>query len=103
MGGFGHFEVSLAWGIPSQVTSSHQDRIQQWSKRYSWRDNHLVQCLLQGDRVVSPPHERLGLIQMVHSELGHFGVYFTTTKKGHIAIQISSQITKKSVSENLQF
>jgi hypothetical protein len=27
----------------------------------------------------------------------------TTTKEGHIAIQISSQITKKSVSENLQF
>jgi len=28
---------------PPQVTSSHQDRIQEQSKRYSWRDNHLVQ------------------------------------------------------------
>ncbi len=28
---------------------------------------------------------------------------FTTTKKGHIAIQISSQTTKKSDSENPQF
>jgi hypothetical protein len=25
-----------------QVTSKHRDRIQQWSKRYSWRDNHFV-------------------------------------------------------------
>ncbi len=30
---------------PPQVTSSHWDHIQQWSKRYSWRDNHLVRCL----------------------------------------------------------
>jgi len=27
---------------PSQVTSSHRDRIQQRSKRYTWKDNHLV-------------------------------------------------------------
>jgi hypothetical protein len=27
---------------PSQVTSSQRDHIQQQSKRYSWRDNHLV-------------------------------------------------------------
>jgi hypothetical protein len=27
---------------PPQVTSSHRDRIRQWSKHYSWRDNHLV-------------------------------------------------------------
>jgi hypothetical protein len=27
---------------PPQVTSSHQDHIQQRSKRYSWRDNHLI-------------------------------------------------------------
>ncbi len=59
---------------PPQVTSSQRDRIQQWSKRYSWRDNHLVRCLPQGDKVVPPPHERPGLIQKVHSELGHFGV-----------------------------
>jgi hypothetical protein len=25
-----------------QVTLKHRDRIQQWSKRYSWRDNHFV-------------------------------------------------------------
>jgi hypothetical protein len=42
---------------PPQVTSSHWDRIQQRFKRYSWRDNHLVQCLPQGDKVVPPPHE----------------------------------------------
>jgi hypothetical protein len=30
---------------PPQVTSSHQDRIQQRSKHYSWKDNHLVRCL----------------------------------------------------------
>jgi len=57
-----------------QVTSTHWDRIQQRSKRYSWRDNHLVQCLPQGDRVVPPPHERPGLIHKVHSKLRHFGV-----------------------------
>jgi hypothetical protein len=57
-----------------QVTSSQWDRIQQRSKHYSWKDNHLVRCLPQGDRVVPPPHERPGLIQKVHSELGHFGV-----------------------------
>jgi hypothetical protein len=59
---------------PPQVTSSHRDHIQQRSKYYSWKDNQLVQCLPQGDKVVPPPHERLGLIQKVHSELGHFGV-----------------------------
>ncbi len=59
---------------PPQVTSSQRDRIQQRSKCYSWRDNHLVRCLPQGDRVVPPPHERPSLIQKVHSELGHFGV-----------------------------
>jgi hypothetical protein len=59
---------------PSQVTSSHRDRIQQRSKRYAWKDNHLVRCLPQGDRMVPPPHERHGLIQKVHSELGHFGI-----------------------------
>ncbi len=58
----------------SQVTSSHWDRIQQRSKLYAWKDNHFIQCLPQGDRVVLPPHERHGLIQKVHSELGHFGV-----------------------------
>jgi hypothetical protein len=59
---------------PPQVTSSQQDRIQQWSKCYSWKDNHLVRCLPQGDKVVLPPHEWPNLIQNVHSELGHFGV-----------------------------
>ncbi len=47
---------------PPQITSSHWDRIQQWSKRYSWKDNHFIRCLPQGDRMVPPPHERLGLI-----------------------------------------
>jgi len=51
---------------PPQVTSSQRDRIQQRSRRYSWRDNHLIQCLPQGDKVVPPPHERHGLIQKVH-------------------------------------
>ncbi len=59
-----------------QVTSNQRDRMQQQSKRYSWKDHHFVQCLPQGDRVVPPPHERLGLIQKVHSELGHFKIKF---------------------------
>ncbi len=58
-----------------QVTSSHHDRIQQRSKRYSWRDNYFVRCLSQGDKVVPPPHEQLGFT--VHLELGHFGVKHT--------------------------
>jgi hypothetical protein len=66
-----HKEYSL------QVTLSHRDHIQQRSKCYSWRDNHLVQCLPQGDRVVPPPHEWPRLIQKVHSELGHFGIKHT--------------------------
>ncbi len=37
-------------------------------------DNHLVRCLPQGNKVVPPPHEWPGLIQKIHSELGHFGV-----------------------------
>jgi len=57
-----------------QVTSSHRDRIQQRSKCYSWKDNHLVWCLPQGDDVVPPPLERPSLIQKVHSKLGHFGI-----------------------------
>ncbi len=62
---------------PSQVKSSHWDCIQQWSKRYSWRNDHLVQCLPQGEKVVPPPHEWPNLIQKVHLELGHFGVKCT--------------------------
>jgi hypothetical protein len=57
-----------------QITLSHQDHIQQRSKFYSWKDNHLVRCLPQGDKMVPPPHERLGFIQKVHLKLGHFGV-----------------------------
>jgi hypothetical protein len=60
-----------------QVTLSHRDRIQQRSRRYSWRDNHLVRCLPQGDKVVPPPHEQPSLIQKVHLELGHFGIKCT--------------------------
>ncbi len=51
--------------------------IQQRSKLYSWKDNHLVRCLPQGDRVVPTPHEWSGLIHKVHSELEHFGVKHT--------------------------
>jgi len=32
-------------GYLPQVTSSQRDRIQQRSKRYSWRDNHFIRCL----------------------------------------------------------
>ncbi len=59
---------------PPQVTLSHRDHIQQRSKRYSWKENHFIQYLPQGDRVVPPPHEWPNLIQKVHSELEHFGV-----------------------------
>ncbi len=61
----------------SQVTSNHRDCIQQRSKHYSWKDNHLVPCLPQGDRVVPSPHEGIGLIQKVHLDLGHFGIKCT--------------------------
>jgi hypothetical protein len=43
----------------------------------AWRDNHLVRCLPQGHKMVPPPHEWPGLIQKVHSKLGHFGVKCT--------------------------
>jgi hypothetical protein len=59
---------------PHQVTSNHRDHIQQWSKRYSWSDNHFVRCLPQGNIVVPPPHEWPSLIQKVHLEFKHFGV-----------------------------
>jgi hypothetical protein len=62
---------------PPQVRSSHRDCIQQRSKHYSWRDNHFVRCLPQGDIVVFPPHEWPGLIQKVHLELRRFGVKCT--------------------------
>jgi len=45
-----------------QVTSNHRDHIQQQSKCYSWRDNHLVQCLPQSNIVVPPSHEWSNLI-----------------------------------------
>jgi len=62
---------------PPQITSNQQNCTQQRSKRYSWRDNHLVRCLPQGDKVVPPPHEWFGLIQKVHLELRHFGIKHT--------------------------
>ncbi len=62
---------------PLQVTSSHRNCIQQRSKCYSWRGNHLVQCLPQGNKTVLPQHERPSFIQKVHSELGHFGIKHT--------------------------
>ncbi len=78
MGGLGHSEFFLQHGeYPPQITSNHEDCIQQRSKHYSWKDNHLVRCLPQGNKMVPPPHERPGLIQKVHSELGHFGVRHT--------------------------
>ncbi len=52
-----------------QVASNQRDYIQQWSKCYSWRDNHFIWCLPQGDRMVPPPHECPSLIQKVHLEL----------------------------------
>ncbi len=74
MGGLGHFEISLAWGIPSPsyIKSSrlHTTTIQM----LLMEGQSLCQCLPQGDRVVHPPHERLGFIQKIHSELTHFGV-----------------------------
>ncbi len=57
-----------------KLHQSHQDCIQHRSKRYSRSNNHLIQCLPQGNKVVPPPHERPSLIQKVHSELGHFGI-----------------------------
>jgi hypothetical protein len=62
------------WEYPLQVTSNHWDCIQQWFKRYSWKENRLVRCLPQGDKVVPPPHKRHGLIQKVHLELRHFEI-----------------------------
>jgi hypothetical protein len=59
---------------PPQITSNQRYHIQQRSKQYSWRDNHLVQCLPQGDKLVHTPHEWPGLISKVHSKLGHFRV-----------------------------
>jgi hypothetical protein len=60
-----------------QITSNHWDHIQQRTKCFSWKDNHLVRCLPQGDKMVSPPHERPGFIQKIHLELGHFGIKCT--------------------------
>jgi hypothetical protein len=59
---------------PPQVTSSHWDCIQLRSKHYSWKDNHLIWCLPQGDKMVPLPHEWPGLIDNIQSELGHFGI-----------------------------
>ena len=59
------------------MTSMQRDWIQQRSKRYLWRKDHLVCCLPEGDRVVPPPDQRVPLTQKVHAELGHFGVKHT--------------------------
>jgi hypothetical protein len=41
MGGLGPLRFLQHGEYPPQVTKSHQDHIQQRSKRYSWKDNHL--------------------------------------------------------------
>jgi len=100
MGGLGHFEVFQHGEYLPQVTSNHRNYIQQRSKRYSWRDNHLVRCLPQGDIVDPPPHERPGLIQKVHSKLGHFGIkrtYILFTPHYHqksMYVQVQNIIAK---------
>jgi hypothetical protein len=43
------------------------------------------------------------LVNSIWQKSHKFNSTNTTTKKGHIAIQISSETTKKSVSENSQF
>jgi len=74
MGGLGHSEVFLTWGIPSpsyiKSAGSHVIAVQ----TLLMEGHHFVRCLPQGDRVVPPPHEQPGLIQKVHLELGHFGI-----------------------------
>jgi len=74
MGRFGHSKVFLAWGIPSpnyiKSSGSHITAVQM----HTWKDNHLVRYLSQGDKVVLPPHEWFSLIQKVHLELKHFGI-----------------------------
>jgi hypothetical protein len=77
MGILRHSEIPLAWENPPQVTSNHRDRIQQRSKRYSWKDNHLVRCLPQGDKVVPPPYEWPSFTQRIHSKFGQFGIKCT--------------------------
>ncbi len=85
---------------PPQITSSHWDCIQQQSKRYSWKDNHFVRCLPQGDKMAPPPHEWPGLIQKVQSELGHFrvkGIYSLLVPHYHwrgIYAQVRDVITR---------
>jgi hypothetical protein len=69
MGGLGHFEVSLAWGIPSPNYIAYNN-----GPNATHGGNHFVRCLPQGDKVVPLPHERPSLIQKVHSKLGHFRV-----------------------------
>ncbi len=72
MGRLGHFQVSSAWGIPSlsyiKSLGSHITMVQMLLME--GQSFHLS----QGNIVVFSPHERLGLILKVHSELEHFGV-----------------------------
>jgi hypothetical protein len=74
MGGLGHSEVFLAWGIPfpNYIKSlrSHITVVQM----LFMEGHHFVRCSPQGDRMVPPPHEWPSLIQKVHSEFGHFGI-----------------------------
>jgi len=74
MGGLGHSEVSSAWGIPSPsyIKSS---KLHTTTVQMLFMEGQSPRPILpQGDNVVPPPHERLGLIQKVHLELGQFGV-----------------------------
>ncbi len=74
MGGLGHSKFFLAWGIPFpnyiKSSGSHITMVQTLLMEGQ------SPCLMLTTRRHSgfPPHERHGLIQKVHSELGHFGV-----------------------------
>jgi hypothetical protein len=75
MGGLAHFEIFLAWGIPSPsyIKSSglHTTTVQMLLME---GQSPRLMLTTRRHRVVPPPHEWLGFIQKVYLELGHFGV-----------------------------
>ena len=64
--------------FPSSTSAMKINRIGHRITRFHWEDGLLFRLWTDGTRYIIPrPDQRASLVQQVHEELGHFGIYKT--------------------------